>query len=151
MILRPLHMLLLEDNPGDAELTREVLEANELKLELSVVVDGVQALDFLHRRGRYLDSPRPDLIVLDLNVPRLSGKEVLVEIKREANLRVIPVVILTSSSAEKDILESYQLGANCYITKPLDFDAFQTTLISLEKFWFSIVRLPPGDGARDGR
>jgi len=143
-----MRVLLVEDNPADAELTREILEANKLHLDLHVVVDGRDAIDFLHKRGRFAAAPRPDLIVLDLNVPRVHGKDVLAAIKQASDLRIIPVVVLTSSAAETDILESYDLGANCYVTKPLDLRSFERIVKSLECFWFTIVALPPeGTGA----
>ncbi|MBL8362714.1 MAG: response regulator [Rubrivivax sp.] len=138
----PVRVLLVEDNPGDADLTRETLEAGRLHLEIDVVVDGEQALDYLLQRPPYAGKPMPDLVLLDLNLPRISGREVLEEIRRQPRLRKVPIVILTSSDAEQDIVRSYELGANCYVTKPVGFEAFQTVVRSVEGFWFTIVRLP---------
>lgn len=145
MLLKPTQVLLIEDNLADADLARECLESGKLYLELSVVNDGALALDFLFRRGSYGAANRPDLIILDLNLPRKDGRQVLTEIKQDAELKRIPVVVLTSSEAEGDILRSYDLGANCYITKPLDLKAFQTIVKSIEQFWFTIAKLPPTD------
>ncbi len=138
----PIRVLLVEDNPGDAELTRDTLEAGKLVLDIHVVVDGAEAIDFLLQRGAHVGAPIPDLVVLDLNLPKRDGREVLQEIRRHAALRTTPVVILTSSDAEKDIAQGYLLGANCYITKPVDLAAFQQIVRSIETFWFTIVRLP---------
>jgi len=138
----PIEVLLVEDNPADADLTREALEASKLKLNLSVVVDGEQCLDFLRRPEKFPKAPRPDLILLDLNIPRISGREVLADIKRDPEFRTIPVVVLTSSDAEKDVLQSYDLGANCYITKPVDLNSFMIIVQSVNEFWFTVVRLP---------
>lgn len=138
---RPFRALLVEDNPGDVDLTRETLEASKLKIDISVAVDGVQALAMLHRQGEFEGSDLPDLILLDLNLPKLSGREVLAAIKQDAELHTIPVVILTSSDAEQDILKSYELGANCYVTKPVGLQAFQSIVRSVENFWFSVVKL----------
>lgn len=147
MVFEPMHLLLVEDNLADAELTRECLENSKVFLELSVATDGVEALDFLLRRGSYANAPRPDIIVLDLNLPKKDGRQVLAEIKAHAELRRIPVVVLTSSDAESDIARSYDLGANCYVTKPLDLKAFQTIVKSIEQFWFTIAKLPPIEGS----
>ncbi|MBX3728850.1 MAG: response regulator [Candidatus Sumerlaeia bacterium] len=141
--MNPIRVLLVEDNPADADLTRETLETGKLFLELSVVADGIAAMDFLHGRGKHIGQPRPDLILLDLNLPRKPGREVLIEIKGDPDLRSIPIVILTSSDAERDIVQSYALGANCYITKPVDLRAFQSIVRTLEGFWLTIVKLPP--------
>ncbi len=138
----PIRVLLVEDNPGDAELTRDTLEAGKLVLDIHVVDDGAEAIDFLLQRGAHVGAPIPDLVVLDLNLPKRDGREVLQEIRRHAALRTTPVVILTSSDAEKDIAQGYLLGANCYITKPVDLAAFQQIVRSIETFWFTIVRLP---------
>lgn len=138
----PIEILLVEDNPGDVELTREALHDSKVHMNLSVVHDGVEALAFLRREGTYGDAPRPDLILLDLNLPRKDGRTVLGEIKAEPELRQIPVVILTSSQAEQDILRAYALHANCYVTKPVDLDQFITIVRSIEQFWFTIVKLP---------
>ena len=142
-MLRPFQVLLVEDNPADIDLTRDSLDSSKLHIELSVTMDGVAAIDFLAQRGAYADAPRPDLIVLDLNLPLKDGRDVLAHIKAQEVLRRIPVVVLTSSAAETDVLRSYELGANCYITKPLDFRSFHTIVQSLEYFWFTIVKLPP--------
>ena len=137
-----IQILLVEDNPGDADLTRESLAATKLRIELTVVVSGAEALDFMHKRGRFASAPRPDLILLDLNLPGMDGRAVLEDIKRDANLKRIPVCILTSSSAETDVVQGYNLGANCYVVKPIDFLTFQNIVQAVEGFWFTIVRLP---------
>jgi two-component system, chemotaxis family, response regulator Rcp1 len=136
-------ILLVEDNPGDAELVREALRDNKVCNELHVVEDGVEALAFLRREDRFADSPRPDLILLDLNLPRKDGREVLEEIKADQDLKRIPVVVLTTSQQEQDILSAYNLNANCYVTKPMDLDQFLQVVRSIDSFWFSIVSLPP--------
>lgn len=146
MMLRPTTILLIEDNPADADLARETLELNKLFLQLFVVTDGVEALEFLFQRGKHTSAVRPDLIVLDLNLPRKDGRQVLEEIKQDDDIKRIPVVVLTSSDAENDIARSYDLGANCYVTKPLDLKAFQAIVKSIEQFWFTIAKLPPRDG-----
>jgi two-component system, chemotaxis family, response regulator Rcp1 len=138
----PIDILLVEDNPGDARLTREALRDAKVRNNLHVAADGVEALAFLRRQGRYADVPRPDLILLDLNLPKKDGREVLEEIKHEEALRHIPVVVLTTSQAEKDILESYRLQANAYVTKPVDLDQFLEVVRSIEQFWLQVVRLP---------
>ncbi len=140
--LRPARILLVEDNPGDVRLTMEALKEGRIMNELFVVNDGVEAIDFLRRRGTHAESGRPDLILLDLNLPKKNGREVLAEIKSDESLRRIPVVILTVSRAEEDILKSYDLHANCYISKPIDFDQFTKVVRTIENFWFSIVLLP---------
>jgi len=140
--LRPVEILLVEDNPGDVRLTTEVLKDAKLCNNIHVVGDGVEAIDFLRRRGNRSGAVRPDLILLDLNLPRMDGREVLEEIKGDPDLRHIPVVVLTTSSAEQDILKSYSLHANCYITKPVDLEQFSKVVSSIEEFWFSIVKLP---------
>ena len=141
-------MLLVEDNPGDVDLAREALADSKIHNQLLVVDDGVKAMEFLRREGPYTSAPRPDLILLDLNLPRKDGREVLAEIKSDDNLRRIPVVILTSSKAEKDILQSYNLHANCYISKPIDLNQFMLVVKSIESFWLSMVVLPPHDMMR---
>ena len=140
---RPVEVLLVEDNPGDVRLTREALKDGKVSNNLSVVQDGVEAMRFLRREGPYADAPRPDVVLLDLNLPKKDGRQVLQEIKSDEALRMIPVVILTSSEAERDISGAYALQANCYITKPVDLDQFITVVRSIEDFWFSIVKLPP--------
>ncbi len=139
---RPVEILLVEDNPGDVRLTTEGLREGKIQNNLSVVGDGIDAIAFLRREGKFAAAPRPDLILLDLNLPRKDGREVLIEIKADEDLRSIPVVVLTTSSAEQDIISTYNLAANCYVTKPLDFEAFVGVVKSIEEFWFSIVRLP---------
>lgn len=142
-MLAPVRILLVEDNPGDVDLIREHLEASRVLLDLTVVSDGVEAEARLRGTGRHAGMPRPDLVVLDLNLPRRSGAEVLASIKADPDLRAIPVVVLTSSDAEADIARSYADGANCYITKPVSLAGLQTVVSALESFWFTIVRLPP--------
>jgi CheY-like chemotaxis protein len=144
MMSRPIEVLLVEDNPGDVRLTREALKEGKVHNNLHVAPDGVEALAFLRREGKYADAVRPDLILLDLNLPRKSGREVLEEVKGDPALRNIPVVILTSSQAEQDIARAYDLHANCYITKPVDLDQFITVVKSIEDFWFTVVKLPTG-------
>ena len=138
----PKQVLLIEDNPGDARLTTEALKEAKVHNKLSHIEDGVEALAFLRRQGKYADVQRPDLILLDLNLPRMDGREVLLEIKSDAKLKTIPVVVLTTSRAEHDVLRSYELQANCYITKPVDLEQFITVVKSIEDFWFTIVTLP---------
>ena len=138
----PIEILLVEDNPGDVRLTREALKDAKVHNNLHVVNDGVRAIEFLRREGEYGGAVRPDLILLDLNLPRMSGREVLREIKSDPELLQIPVVVLTSSQAEQDIAASYELHANCFITKPVDLDQFISVVRSLEDFWLTIVRLP---------
>lgn len=140
-------ILLVEDNPGDADLAREALENSKISNNLYVVEDGVEAMAFIKRSDKYANAPRPDLILLDLNLPRMDGREVLSEIKKDDCLKQIPVVILTTSKAEEDVLRSYNLHANCYITKPIAFDQFMKVVESIEDFWLSIVVLPP-NGAK---
>lgn len=140
--VRNVEILLVEDNPGDVRLTTEVLKDAKLCNRINVVSDGVEALDYLYRRGPFSAACRPDLILLDLNLPRKDGREVLEEIKSDPALKNIPVVILTTSNAEQDILKSYALHANCYITKPVDLEQFSKVVASIEEFWFSIVKLP---------
>jgi two-component system, chemotaxis family, response regulator Rcp1 len=142
MTAEPIKILLVEDNPGDVRLTIEALREGKVHNHLSVAIDGVQALQFLRREGEFADASRPDVILLDLNLPKKDGREVLAEIKGDESLRRIPVVILTTSKAEEDILRSYALHANCYVTKPVDLEQFMTVVRSIEDFWFSIVRLP---------
>ena len=144
-ILKPVEILLIEDNPGDVRLTEEGLKEGKILNNLSVVSNGVEALAFLRREGKHTNAPRPELILLDLNLPRKDGREVLAEIKNDDNLKRIPVVILTSSEAEQDIIKSYNLHANCYITKPLELDQFIGVVKNIEQFWLTVVKLPPGD------
>jgi len=141
-LARPVEILLVEDNPGDVRLTREALREGKVRNNLYVVEDGVEAMAFLRREGEYTDAVRPDIILLDLNLPRKDGREVLADIKADEALRRIPVVILTTSTAEEDLLKTYDLHANCYIPKPVDLDQFIKVVKSVEDFWFSIVKLP---------
>jgi len=140
---RPIEILLVEDSPSDTELTQEALREAKVRNHLSTVEDGVLAMDFLRRRGVFAGAPRPDLIMLDLNLPRKDGREVLAEIKEDPELKTIPVVVLTTSQADQDILRAYHLHANCYITKPVDFEQFLQAIRSIESFWLLVVTLPP--------
>ena len=139
---KPLEILLIEDDPGDVELTEETLQDSKLFLRLHTVPDGIEAMAFLSRNGDYANAPKPDLILLDLNMPKKDGREVLSEIKRDAELKTIPVVILTTSQADEDVAKSYDLGANCYITKPVGLEQFVQVVESIEEFWFTVVKLP---------
>jgi CheY-like chemotaxis protein len=138
----PINILLVEDSPADVRLTREALKNGHLINNLHVVENGVDAMAFLRREAPFADAPRPDIILLDLNLPLMDGREVLAEVKNDPDLHVIPVVILTTSTAEQDILKTYDLHANCYITKPVDIEGFLNTMRSLKQFWLSIVKLP---------
>ena len=140
-----IEILLVEDNPGDVRLTREVLKEGKLVNHVSVARDGVEALAFLRREGAHANAPRPHVILLDLNLPRKGGREVLEEIKDDPDLKRIPVVVLTTSMAERDILRSYDLHANCYINKPVDPEQFVVVVRSIEDFWLTLVRLPPDE------
>jgi CheY-like chemotaxis protein len=137
-----IQILLVEDNPGDVRLTKEALRGAKVANELHVVGDGEQAIEFLYQRGEYADAPRPDIVLLDLNLPRIDGTEVLAQIKSDAELAKIPIIVLTSSSAKADIQRAYDLHANCFISKPVDFTEFIGAVRSLEGFWLKIVRLP---------
>lgn len=139
---RPIQILLVEDSPTDAKLTLTALNLAKVANKVSHVEDGVDAMDFLRHQGKFAGSPRPDLILLDLNLPRKDGREVLEELKSDQDLSTIPVVVLTTSKAEQDVLRSYQLHANCYITKPVNFDQFLEVIQSIEHFWLSVVVLP---------
>jgi chemotaxis family two-component system response regulator Rcp1 len=141
---RPIEILLVEDNPGDVRLTIEALRESKVRNNLRVARDGVEAMQLLRREDQFAQSVRPDLILLDLNLPRKDGREVLSEIKAEPALKSIPVVVLTTSTAEQDVLQSYQLQANCYISKPVDLEQFIKVVRSIEDFWLTIVTLPPG-------
>jgi two-component system, chemotaxis family, response regulator Rcp1 len=138
----PIDVLLIEDSAGDVRLTREAFKDAKVHINLHVAADGAEAMAFLKREGPHADAPRPDLILLDLNLPKKDGREVLKEIKESPTLGIIPVVILTTSASEADILRTYQLHANCYITKPVDLDGFLTVVKSIDSFWLSIVKLP---------
>ena len=143
-----IQVLLVEDNPGDVRLTKEALKEGKLLNQLTVVGDGVEALLFLRKEGKYADAIQPELILLDLNLPKKDGREVLAEIKADPKLRRIPVVVLTTSSAEEDILKIYDLHANCYITKPVDLEQFMGVVKSIEDFWVSVVKLPSHEAGR---
>ena len=149
-LVKPIEILLVEDNPGDVRLTIEALKEAKVINHLTVVKDGMEALAFLRRQGSYTAAPRPHLIVLDLNLPKKDGREVLADIKADDNLKRIPVVVLTTSQDEQDVLKSYNLHANCYITKPVDLDQFVRVVRSIEDFWLGIVVLPvpPTNGTR---
>lgn len=138
-----IEILLVEDNPGDVVLTQEALREGKIRNRLSVAKDGVEAMAFLRKEGEFANAPRPDLILLDLNMPRKNGSEVLMEVKSDPDLKTIPVVILTTSDAEQDVLRAYQFNANCYITKPVEFDRFVKVVQTIDEFWLSIVQLPP--------
>lgn len=140
--VRPVVVLLVEDDPGDVMLTREAFEDNKLSNELYVVDDGVTALEFLRKQGQYADRPTPDLILLDLNLPRMDGREVLAVLKTDDALRSIPVVVLTTSEAEEDVMRSYELHANAYVTKPVDFERFISVVRQIDDFFVTVVRLP---------
>lgn len=141
---KPIEILLVEDNAGDVRLTIETLKSAKVVNHLSVASDGIQALALLRRQGPYVGAPRPDLILLDLNLPKKDGREVLAEIKGDDDLKRIPVVVLTTSQAEEDILKSYNLHANCFVSKPMDLEQFMTVVKSIEDFWFTVVKLPDG-------
>ena len=143
----PVHVLLVEDSPGDVRLTQEALRDSERAVDLHVAYDGIDAMAFLKREGRHLCAPRPDLILLDLNLPRMDGREVLIQIKTSQELRSIPVIILTTSQAEADITKSYQLQANCFLSKPVQLDAFEDLVKSVNEFWMKRAKLP-SQGAR---
>jgi CheY-like chemotaxis protein len=147
---RPVEILLVEDSPSDTELTLEALRDFKVRNHVSVVEDGVQAMQFLRRQGPYAQAPRPDLIMLDLNLPRKDGREVLADIKADAQLKTIPIVVMTTSPAEQDVLRAYELNANCYINKPVDFDQFLEVVRSIEAFWLYVVTLPPAPKAGTG-
>jgi two-component system, chemotaxis family, response regulator Rcp1 len=142
----PIEILLVEDNPGDARLAVEALKESKVHNNLHHVPDGVEAMRFLRREGEYADAAQPDLVLLDLNLPRKDGREVLSEIKEDPNLRLVPVVVLTTSAAERDLVMSYGLHANAYVIKPIDLDRFVEIVQGIEEFWFSIVKLPQGSG-----
>jgi CheY-like chemotaxis protein len=145
---KPIEILLVEDNAGDVRLTREALKDARVLNSLHVARDGEEAMEFLCHKGKYADVPRPDLVILDLNLPRKDGREVLAEIKADEDLKRIPVVILTTSKSEEDVLKSYNLHANCYVTKPLDLEQFIGVVQGIEDFWFTVVRLPDEGGTR---
>ena len=140
---KAMDVLLVEDNPGDVRLTQEALREGKIAVNLSVAKDGIEAVDFLHRRGKFQDAPRPELILLDLNLPRRNGREVLSEIKADPNLRRIPTVIMTTSSADQDVETAYSLNANCFMTKPMELDDYMAMIHAIEDFWFTQATLPP--------
>ena len=142
---RPVEILLVEDNPGDERLTREALKEGKVYSNLHWVKDGVEAMEFLRRQGKYSSVPRPDIILLDLNLPKKDGREVLQDIKNDEALKRIPVVVLTTSKAEEDVLRTYNLHANCYVTKPVDLEKFIVVVKSIDVFWLTVVTLPPTD------
>jgi CheY-like chemotaxis protein len=139
----PIEILLAEDNPGDVRLTEKALDHGNIINNLHVVTNGVEAIEFLQQEGEYADEPRPDLVLLDLNMPKKDGREVMEDMKANPSLRRIPVVVLTSSEAEEDVVRSYELNANAYLTKPVDFDGFVDIVKRIEDFWFSVVKMPP--------
>jgi chemotaxis family two-component system response regulator Rcp1 len=147
-LVNPIEILLVEDNPADVRLLMETLKQEKIYNNVHLVSDGEEALAYLRKQGNYKNAVRPDLILLDLNLPKIDGKEVLREIKADDNLRVIPVVILTVSKAEEDILKSYKLHANCYITKPVDLGQFTKVARCIQEFWVTIVKLPPKDNVQ---
>jgi chemotaxis family two-component system response regulator Rcp1 len=144
MLMRPIEILLIEDNPGDVRLTQEAFKEGRVRNNICVAADGEQALAILRRQGRHAAAPRPDIILLDLHLPRKSGPEVLAEIKQDDDLKCIPVVVLTTSKAEEDILRAYELHANCYISKPVELEEFFDAVRSIEEFWLTVVDLPGG-------
>ncbi|MGC8529640.1 MAG: response regulator [Leptospirillia bacterium] len=146
---RPVEFLLVEDNPGDVRLTKEALKDSKVRNNLNVLGDGLRALAFLRREAPYENAPRPDIILLDLNLPRMDGRELLSHIKADPKLKRIPVVVITSSEAEQDILRTYDLHVNCYVTKPVDLDQFIKVVQSIETFWLTIVQLPLPDSSED--
>ncbi len=138
----PIHVLLVEDSPGDVRLTREAFRDADTSVKLHVAADGVEAMEFLRQKGVHRDAPRPDLILLDLNLPKMDGREVLAEIKRDEDLKLIPTVILTTSDSEADVVRSYELQANCYLSKPVQLDAFESLVKSINDFWLTKAKLP---------
>ena len=141
----PVEILLVEDNPGDVRLTKEALKEGKVYNNLHWAKDGVEALEFLKRQGKHAKAPRPDIILLDLNLPKKDGREVLELVKKDVELKQIPVVVLTTSEAEEDVLKSYELHANCYVTKPVDLEKFIHVVQSIDRFWLTIVTLPPAE------
>ncbi len=139
---RPVEILLVEDNPGDVRLTQEAIKEDKMIANLHVVIDGQEAMAFLRNEGNFTDAPCPDLILLDLNLPKKDGREVLADIKKDETLKQIPVVVLTTSQSEEDILKAYKLNANCFITKPVDMDQFVKVVKAIDNFWFTVVKLP---------
>ena len=144
-MMKNVSILLVEDNPADVVLTKQSFEKSKLAVTLSVTVDGEEALEYLNREGKYSDVESPDMILLDLNLPKVDGREVLAYVKSNEDLKKIPVVVLTSSMADQDIVESYAKGANCYVQKPVDFETFKDIISKVEEFWFTVVKLPKDD------
>ena len=142
-LVNPIEILLVEDSPADVRLTQEALKEEKISLNLNIVGDGVEAMQYLRKEGKFQKVVKPDLILLDLNLPKKDGREVLKELKADVNLKTIPVVVLTVSKAEEDVLKTYNLHANCFITKPLDLDQFSLVVRSIKEFWLTIVKLPP--------
>lgn len=142
-LTRPIEILYVEDDPGDALLTEQMMAQVKILVNLTIVGDGADALKYLKKQGQHTDRPRPDLILLDLNLPGMSGREILAEIKQDPDLKPIPVVVLTTSDADEDILKSYALGASCYVKKPVGLEAFSQVVAQIENFWFTIVKFPP--------
>ncbi len=140
--MKPIHVLMVEDDEEDVLLTQDALSSSKVTLDLHVVEDGALAMDYLHNSPPYANEPRPDLILLDLNLPKKNGREVLNDIRTDAHLRAIPIIILTTSDQEEDVMKTYELGANCYITKPVGLEQFSKVVSSIDNFWFSIVKLP---------
>ena len=141
--LKFIQVLLIEDDPQDVEITKEVMELSKMKININVVNNGAEALSYMRRENGYRESIRPDLILLDLNMPKMNGREFLDEIKKDDNFKMIPVVVLTTSKADEDIIKSYKLGASCYITKPVGLDQFQEVVQAVDNFWFTVVKYPP--------
>ena len=148
---KPIDILLVEDNEGDARLAMEALKDSKMRNKIYHVWDGVEAMEFLQHHGKHADAPRPDLVLLDLNLPKKDGRQVLAEIKEDKDLQRIPVVILTISKDEEDVLKTYNLHANCYITKPIDLEQFLKVVRSIEEFWLTIVKLPPNGAKKPGK
>ena len=142
-LVEPIHILLVDDDPADVRLTQEALKEHKVYCQTAIASDGIEALAYLRREGQYADAARPDIILLDLNMPRKDGREVLQEIKTDSDLKRIPVVIMTTSNADQDVLQSYNLGANCYIVKPVDLGQLTTIVKFIDEFWFTVVKLPP--------
>lgn len=142
-VLKLIEVLLVEDDPQDVEITKEVMDLSKVKLKVNVVGNGAEALAYLRREDPYKDSTRPDLILLDLNMPKMNGREFLEEMKKDQSLRLIPVVILTTSEADEDIVKTYEMGASCYVTKPVGLDQFQKVVQAVDNFWFTVVKYPP--------
>ncbi len=142
MVITPIEILMIEDNDGDVYMTTEAFKAAKVANNLSVVRDGAEAMEFLHRQGKFAAAPRPDLVLLDLNLPGRDGRQILADIRADAELRTIPVVVLTSSKAEQDVVKAYELHANCYIVKPVDFERLLEVVGAIETFWLTVVKLP---------